>query len=109
MKKRLFDSWEADDGMYTREECLERKGIYTRTIEHLQKEIAEMKAHTPAPVDYEERISNLHAMIDCLNDPSIDAKAKNVFLKGFIEKIEFDTVDLGRGKGAEAVLDVYFK
>lgn len=109
MKKRMFDSWEADDGTYTREEFLERKGMYTRTIEHLQKEIAEMKKHTPAPVDYKEQIFNFHAMLDCLNSPDLNARAKNDFLKEFIEKIEFDTIDLGRGKGAEAVLDVYFK
>lgn len=109
MKKRLFDSWEADDGTYTREEFIERKGMYTRTIENLQKEIAEMKKRTPAPVDYEEQIFNFHAMLDCLKNPELDARAKNNFLKEFIEKIEFDTVDLGKGKGAEAVLDVYFK
>lgn len=109
MKKRLFDSWEADDGTYTREEFIERKGMYTQIIENLQKEIAEMKKATPAPIDHKERISNLHAMIDCLNDSDLDAKSKNIFLKGFIEKIEFDTIDLGRGKGADPILDVHFK
>lgn len=109
MKKRLFDSWEADDGTYTRTEFIERKGMYTQTIENLKKEIAEMKKVTPAPVDYEERIFNFHSMLDCINNPDLDAKAKNIFLKEFIEKIEFDTIDLGRGKGADPVLDVYFK
>lgn len=109
MKKRLFDSWEADDGTYTREEFIERKGMYTQTIENLRKEIAEMKKVTPAPVDYEERISTLHAMIDCLIDPSVDARSKNTFLKSVIDKIELDTIDLGKGKGATPVLDIHFK
>lgn len=109
MKKRLFESWEADDGMYTKDEFIERKGMYNQTIENLQKEIAEMKKATPAPVDYEEQIFNFHSMIDCLNNPDLNARTKNNFLKEFIDKIEFDTIDLGRGKGAEAVLDVYFK
>jgi len=109
MKKRLFESWEADDGTYTREEFIERKQMYTQTIENLQTEIAEMKKHTPAPVDHKEVISNLHAVIDCINDPDLDAKTKNVFLKKVIDEIKLDTIDLGAGKGAVPVLDIHFK
>lgn len=109
MKKRLFESWEADDGMYTRDEFLERKQMYTRTIDNLKAEIDELKRNTPAPVDYHEKIENLHAIIDCLADPNQDAATKNAFMKEFIEKITFDTIDLGRGKGCDPVLEVYFK
>lgn len=109
MKKRMFDSWEADDGTYTREEFIERKGMYTRTIENLKAEIAEMKKATPATIDYEEMIVTFHTAIEYLQNPDADAQEKNTFLKSFIEKIEFDTVDLGRGKGATPILDFYFK
>lgn len=109
MKRRLFDSWEADDGTYTKEEFLERKQMYSETIKKLKNGISEMKKNTPQPIDYEERIVNLHAMIDCINDPEISAKAKNDFLKRFIEKITYDAIDLGKGKGGKAVLEVYLK
>lgn len=109
MKKRLFESWEADDGTYTREEFIERKQMYTSTIDDLKIKIAEAKQNTPAPVDYAERITTMHALIDCINNPETDAEAKNQFLKRFIDKITYDAIDSGRGKGGEAVLDVYLK
>lgn len=109
MKRRMFESWEADDGTYTREEFIERKGMYNTTIENLKLEIEAMKKATPSPVDYEELITTYHAAIEYLGNPDIDAKTKNMFLKSFIDKIEFDTIDLGRGKGAEPVLDIHFK
>lgn len=107
MKKRLFESWEADDGTYTREEFIERKGMYNSTIENLKNEIEIMKKATPAPVNYEEIISTLHTAIEYINDPDADPKEKNIFLKSFIEKIEIYTIDLGRGKGADPLLDIH--
>ena len=109
MKRRLFDSWEADDGTYTREEFLERKGIYTRTIEYLNAEITKMQNETPAVIDYEEQISTFHTAIEYLKDQDAEAKEKNDFFKTFIEKIELDTIDLGTGKGSTPVLEIHFK
>lgn len=109
MKRRLFDSWEADDGMYTKEEFMERKQMYNKAIVDLSAKIEELQKNTPEPIDYEERIATIHSIIDTLNDPTIDAKAKNDFLKQFIEKIEFDTFDYGAGKGGAPVLDIHFK
>lgn len=108
-KMRLFDSWEADDGTYTKEEFMERKQMYDHSIGELTAEIENAKKEAPAPVDYAESISTFRAAIECINDPEIDAKAKNDFLKSFIDKITFEAVDLGKGKGGEAVLDVYLK
>ena len=109
MKKRLFESWEADDGTYTREEFIERKGMYNATIENLKREIETMRKATPAPVDYEELIVTYRTAIELLCNSDIDVKTKNASLKNFIDRIEFDTVDLGRNKGAEPVLDMHFK
>lgn len=109
MKNRLFDSWEAQDGTYTKEEFLERKQMYVQNISRLKAEIEETKKNVPAPVDYAERISTLHAAIDCINDPSINATAKNNFLKQVIDKIEYDVIDLGRRYGGKVLLDVYLK
>lgn len=109
MKRRLFDSWEADDGTYTKEEFLERKQMYVRTIDRLQQEIDAAKKNVPDPIDYTEKILSLQIVIDCLNNPNISAKEKNRILKQNIKEIKFDAIDLGRGKGGEAVLDVHLK
>ena len=109
MKRRLFDSWEADDGTYTKDEFIERKQIYTSAIERIKKQIQEAKNNAPAPVDYSEQIINLHAMIDCINDPNIEAKAKNDFLKQYIEYITYDVIDFGKKRGGKAVLGVQLR
>lgn len=108
-KQRLFDSWEADDGTYTREEFIERKQIYTKTIDAIKKQIQEAKAAMPKPVDYSERITTLHQIIACIKDESIDAEEKNFFLKQFIDYIDYDVIDLGRNKGGKPMFDVYLK
>lgn len=108
-KRRLFDSWEADDGTYTRDEFIERKQMYNQEIESLKARIAEAKKAAPEPVDYEEKTTTLHALVDCVKNPDISAKDKNEFLSAFIDKVIYDVVDLGRGKGGIPVLNVVFK
>lgn len=108
-KKRLFDSWESDDGVYTRDEFIERKQVYVQEIERLTAKIKAAKENIPAPVDCDEQIGNLHAIIECIKDPEMDARTKNNFLKVFIDKITYDSIDLGRGKGGKAVLEVFLK
>lgn len=106
-KRRLFDSWEADDGTYTRDEFIERKMMYAKTIDGLKERIAEAKKNAPAPVDYQERIIKLHQAIAAIQNPDISAKDKNLFLKTVISRIDYDAIDLGAGKGAIPVLDVH--
>lgn len=106
-KCRLFDSWEADDGTYTRDEFVERKTMYTRQIDELKGKIQAAKKNAPAPVDYSERIVTLRQAIDCLRNPNIPAKDKNAFLKTVISRINFDSIDHGRQRGGSAVLDVH--
>lgn len=108
-KRKLFDSWESDDGVYTKEEFIERKQLYTHTIDKLEKQIKDFKANAPKPVNYEEEITTLHALIETLKDPDKDAKEKNIFLKKVIEKITFDSIDHGRNKGATPVLDIHLR
>ena len=108
-KMRVMESWEADDGMYTRDEYIERKKMYSDQIEQLTARINEEKKNTPAPVNYEQQIVNIHAAIDCIKDDSLNAQAKNDSLKEHIEKITFDVVDLGRGKGGKPILEVFLK
>ena len=83
--------------------------MYTKAIDELKKQIQAEKESAPEPVDYSEQIVNLHAMIDCILDQSIDAEAKNEFLKRFIDRITYDAEDLGRKKGTNVILDVFLK
>ena len=107
-KRKLMDSWESDEGLYTRDEFIERKQMYATAIEKIKQQIREARANAPAPVDYEKQILNLHAMIDCIKDTS-SAEAKNHFLKQFIEKITYDVIDFGPRKGGKPVIEVFLK
>ena len=108
-KQRLFDSWEADDGTYTKEEFIERKQMYTHDIERLKQEIKDFHTNTPKPVNYEEQITTLHDLIGTLTNPEISAKEKNIFLKRVIERITFDSIDLGKNKGATPVVEIFLR
>lgn len=107
-KQRLFESWEADDGMYTRDEFIERKQMYTRRIDLLKNEIEESKKNVPAPVDYAEQIKTLHSLIACIQDKTTSAEEKNLFLKRFIARIDYDVIDHGIGK-SQPVLTIHLK
>ena len=108
-KRRMFDSWEADDGTYTKDEFIERKQMYDHSIEEMKQQIKVAKSAVPAPVDYEEQIRTIHSIIDCIQDPSISAQEKNDFLKQYIDKITYDLIDFGRGKGGKPILEVFLK
>lgn len=108
-KRKLMDSWESEDGLYTRDEFIERKQMYTDAIEKIKQQLREVKANAPAAVDYEKQILNLHDMIDCIKNTASSAEAKNLFLKQFIEKITYDVIDFGKGKGGKPVLEVFLK
>lgn len=106
-RKKLFDDYE--DEVYTKEEFIERKQKYAVDIDTLKTKIKDAKESAPKPVNYEEQITNLHAMIDCVLDRDLSAKEKNVFLKKFIDRISFDSISLGNNKGATPVLEVFLK
>lgn len=108
-RRKLFDSWESEDGMYTKEEFIERKLMYSTAIDQLKEQIKKAEASAPAPIDFSERIATLHALISCLTDPEIDAKEKNILLKQTVERIDYDVIDHGRGKGGMPVLTVFLK
>jgi len=69
----------------------------------------EQKKIEPIEVDYEEKIIKFSECVEMLKNPDIDGKTKNDFLKEIVSRIEYDVKDLGRNKGAEVYLDVYFK
>jgi site-specific DNA recombinase len=106
-RKKLFQDYE--DETYTRDEFIERKQLYMKRIDELKKQIREAKEAVPEPVNYSEQIVNLHAMIDCIKNPDYSAKRKNDFLKLFLDKITYDTIDFGQRKGGKPVLEVFLK
>ena len=106
-RKKLFDDYE--DEVYTRDEFIERKQVYVQTIEELKAQIKLAKANLPEVIDYSEKIITLHQMIKMINDPDVDGKAKNDFLREYIEDIRYDVIDYGRMKGGKPVLDVIEK
>ena len=108
-KRRLFDAYESDDGMYTRGEFIERKKMYTESIDNLKVQIKTLKDNAPIPVDYTEKIVTLHKLIDMLQDDSISAKSKNDFLKTIVKKIEYDVIDYGRLKGGKIDITINLK
>jgi DNA invertase Pin-like site-specific DNA recombinase len=97
------------DDFYTRDEFIEWKQYYTKEIDEIKKQIQEALNAFPEPVNYSEQIVNLHAMIECVTDPDISAKKKNDFLKQFIDRITYDSIDYGRNKGGKVILEVFLK
>lgn len=89
-KIRLMDEYESEDSPYTRAEFIERKAMYTSTIESLEEQLASARASAPQPIDYAGKITTAHALLDCLNDPTIPAHDKNLFLKENIDRITYD-------------------
>lgn len=108
-KKRLFDSYEQDEGIYTKQEFVERKLYYNERMKTLLESLEELQQKKPVAVDYEERIITLHKAIDLLRDESLPAEPKNVFLKDIISRIDMEVIDRGKRYGSYPVLDIYLK
>ena len=106
-RTKLFLDYQ--DQIYTRDEFIEWKQHYNQEIEKIKKQIQEAQEAFPEPVDYAEQIVNLHAMIECIKDQDLSAKAKNDFLKQFIDRITYDAIDHGRSKGGKVILEVFLK
>ena len=58
--------------------------------EEVQKALAKAKGSMPKQIDYREEMMKFEDALDALEDPEVDAKAKNQFLKNIIDKIEYE-------------------
>ena len=58
--------------------------------EEVQKSLAKAKGSMPKQVDYREEMRKFEDALDALEDPEVDAKLKNQFLKDIIDKIEYE-------------------
>lgn len=99
---KIFDDYEND--IYTANEFVQRKAKHNARLEVIEKEIAELETTIPERTEYEEKIMTLYEALDLLKDDSIDAAAKNEYLKSFIDKVEYS-----RENNEEFILDIYFK
>ena len=58
--------------------------------EEVQKALAKAKGSIPKQVDYREEMLKFEDALDALEDPDVDAKIKNQYLKNIIDKIEYE-------------------
>jgi hypothetical protein len=58
--------------------------------EEIQKALAKAKGSMPKQVDYKEEMLKFEDALDALEDPDVDAKIKNQFLKNIIDRIEYE-------------------
>lgn len=99
---KLYTAWEEDT--LSDSEFVERKQINQSKIDEIKMHICELENKVPHIDEYEERITTLHEAIESLQDSSIDAKEKNMFLKAIVERIEFS-----RENSEEFILDITLK
>jgi hypothetical protein len=58
--------------------------------EEVQKALAKAKGSMPKQVDYREEMMKFEDALNALEDPDVDAKVKNQFLKNIIDKIVYE-------------------
>lgn len=76
--------------------------------EEVQKALSKAKDSIPKQIDYKEEMLKFEDALDALEDPEVDAKAKNQFLKNIIDKIEYErgsTVRITKANSKEYGID----
>lgn len=58
--------------------------------EEVQKALAKAKGSMPKQVDYKEELLKFEDALDALEDPEVNAKLKNQYLKNIIDRIEYE-------------------
>jgi hypothetical protein len=77
--------------------------------EEIKKALAKAKGSIPKQVDYREELMKFTDALDALEDPDVDAKTKNQFLRNIIDKIEYErpeTVRITKANSKEYGIDV---
>ena len=76
--------------------------------EEVQKALAKAKGSMPKQVDYKEELLKFEDALDALEDPEVDAKLKNQYLKNIIDRIEYErgsTVRITKANASEYGMD----
>ena len=76
-----------EDGIYTKEEYIERNSKLQSQILNIKAEIENEKNNTPVIIDYKNKITTFTECLTSLDDDSISAADKNSLLKNCIDKI----------------------
>lgn len=58
--------------------------------EEIKKALAKAKGSMPKQIDYKDEMMKFEDALDALEDPEVDAKTKNQYLKNIIDKIEYE-------------------
>ena len=58
--------------------------------QEIQKALSKAKGSMPKQVDYKEEMLKFEDALDALEDPDVDAKIKNQYLKNIIDRIEYE-------------------
>lgn len=58
--------------------------------DEIKKSLAKAKGSMPKPIDYREEKMKFEDALAALEDPTVDAKVKNQFLKNIIDRIEYE-------------------
>ena len=99
---KVFDDYE--DEVYTANEFVERKAIHNERLAAIREQIAALENTIPEKEEYEDKIMRLTDALTALEDTTMDAEAKNSFLKDIVDHIEFS-----RENNDEFILDVFIK
>jgi len=76
--------------------------------EEIKKSLAKAKGSMPKPIDYREEKKKFEDAITALEDPNVDAKVKNQFLKNIIDRIEYErgeTIRITKANAKEYKVD----
>lgn len=92
-----------ENGIYTTEMFLTRKNALEEDKKRLLIALSSAEDKMSEKSTNETRIISLHKALDMLSDDSIPVKAKNEFLKSFIEKITYIKID------KEISLEIFLK
>lgn len=98
----LFDLLER--GIYSESDFIERKSLIDEQKNQLEEALLNLKASVPEKIDYAEKIVQFSEAINALENPHMEAEAKNKLLKSIIKRIEFS-----RDNEDDFILDIYLK
>lgn len=76
--------------------------------EEVQKALAKAKGSMPKRIDYKEELLKFKDALNALEDPEVDAKVKNQFLKNIIDRIEYErgeTIRITKANAKEYKVD----
>ena len=80
--------------------------------DEVNKALCKAKDSIPVPVDYRDELKKFTDALNKLEDPNVDAKIKNQFLKNIIDKIEYErgeTIRITKENAKEYGIDVITK